>query len=64
MDLPRVLTNFFKVIQYIIKYYKGLTYKIKYQKGLDMGSVIYELELSLVQGSLDTIEFKMEKIVK
>ncbi len=40
------------------------TYKIKDQKGLDVGSVFYQPELSLVRGSLDTIEFKVEKIVK
>ncbi len=40
------------------------TYKIKDQKGLDVGSVFYEPELSLVRGSLDTIQFKVEKILQ
>ena len=34
------------------------------QEGFDVGSVFYELELSLVQGSVDTIEFIVEKIEK
>ncbi len=40
------------------------TYKIKDQKGMDVGSVYYEPELSRVRGSLDTMEFKVLKILK